>query len=66
MKMDPALYAMLHEDWSNNACRGYVIQAMEALDFEPEDIGRVVRELHYVFDICSVEDADRHYCSSPY
>ena len=50
MKFDPTLAAMLAEPWSNNACRGYVIYAMENCGFSPEDIRRVVGELHYVFD----------------
>ena len=51
MKFDPTLAAMLAEPWSNNACRGYVIYAMENCGFSPEDIRRVVGELHYVFDL---------------
>ena len=54
------------EQWNNGACRGYVIWAMENLDFKPEDIQRVVRELHWVFDVKSIEEADKHYCDSPY
>ncbi len=45
---------------------GYVIWAMENCDFGPEDIKRVVRELHWVFDMKSIEEADEHYCQSPY
>ena len=29
MKYDPELAALLTQPWSNNACRGYVIYAME-------------------------------------
>lgn len=54
------------EQWSNSACRGYVILAMESLDFKPEDIQRVVDELHWVFDVRGIEEADAHYCNSPY
>lgn len=53
MKYDPVLAAMLAEPWSNNACRGYVIYAMENCGFAPDDIRRVVGELHYVFDLKS-------------
>ena len=52
MTFNPALAAMLAEPWSNNACRGYVMYAMENCGFSPEDIRRVVRELHYVC-LCS-------------
>ena len=50
MIFDPALSAMMAEPWSNNACRGYVIYAMENCGFSHEDIRRVVGELHYIFD----------------
>ena len=66
MKYDPALAALLAEPWNNGACRGYVIYAMEACDFPPEDIQRVVGELHYVFDMRGVEEAEQHYQNSPY
>lgn len=64
--MDKGLQALLYEQWSNGACRGYVIWAMENCDFSPDDIKRVVSELHYVFDIHSLEEAEQHYQNSPY
>ena len=64
--MDKELQALLYEQWSNGACRGYVIWAMENCDFSPDDIKRVVAELHYVFDIHSLEEAEQHYQNSPY
>ena len=66
MEKDLTLDMMLTERWSNNACRGYVIWAMENCDFKPEYIKRVVRELHWVFEMKSIEEADEHYCQSPY
>ncbi|MDU3780165.1 MAG: hypothetical protein E7G43_09425 [Flavonifractor plautii] len=66
MKYDPALVGMMAELWSNNACRGYVIYAMENCGFSPEDIRRVVGELHYVFDFTSLEEAQDHYENGPY
>ena len=64
--MDKQLEALISQKWSNNACRGYVICAMENCGLSPDDIQRVVSELHYVFDMKSIEEADRHYCDSPY
>lgn len=64
--MDNELQALLYEQWSNGACRGYVIWAMENCDFSPDDIKCVVSELHYVFDIHSLEEAEQHYQNSPY
>ena len=66
MKYDPVLAAMLAEPWSNNACRGYVIYAMENCGFSPEDIRRVVGELHYVFDFKTLDEAQHHYENGPY
>lgn len=64
--MDKELQALLHQQWSNGACRGYVIWAMENCDFSPDDIKRIVSELHYVFDMHSLEEAEQHYQNSPY
>ena len=56
----------MYEEWSNNACRGYVIYAMENCGFSPNDIRRVVAELYEVFDIRSLEEAQQHFEESPY
>ena len=66
MKYGPELAALLSQPWNNGACRGYVIYAMESCGFSPEDIRRVVGELHYVFDMRGVEEAEQHYQNSPY
>ena len=54
------------DEWSNDACRGYVIMAMENCGFSKKDIRRVVGQLYEVFDLNSVEDAKEKYLSSPY
>ena len=54
--MDKELQSLLFQQWSNGACRGYVIWAMENCGFQPDDIQRVVSELHYVFDMKSIEE----------
>ena len=66
MDYDPMLAAMLSPLWSNNACRGYVIYAMENCGFSPNDIRRVVAELYEVFDFRSLEEAQQHFEESPY
>ena len=45
MTFDPALSAMMAEPWSNGACRGYVIMAMENCGFSSDDIRRMMAEL---------------------
>ena len=66
MTCNPELAALLSQPWSNNACRGYVIYAMEHCGFAPGDIRRVVAELHEVFDFCGLEEAQQHFENSPY
>ena len=39
------------DEWSNDACRGYVIMAMEDCGFSKKDIRRVVGQLYEVFDL---------------
>lgn len=59
--IDPALSAMMAEPWSNGACRGYVIMAMENCGFSSDDIRRMMAELHELFDFVSLEEAEAHY-----
>ena len=48
---DLALLAeQMSEKWSNGACRGYVIMAMENCDFSDKDIRRVMAELRELFN----------------
>ncbi len=54
------------DEWSNDACRGYVIMAMEDCGFSKKEIRRVVGQLYEVFDLNSVEDAKEKFYSSPY
>lgn len=64
--MDKRLQALLYEQWRNGACLGYVIKAMENLNYQPKDIQAVVSEIKYLLEFNTLEEADRHYCHSPY
>ena len=64
--MDKALQALLFEQWKNGACLGYVITALESLDYEPQKIQEVVCEMRELFDWISTDEADKHYCNGPY
>lgn len=66
MEKDTIFAEMLSEQWSNNACRGYVIWAMENCGFDPNDIQRVMMELHEAFDFKTTVEAELHYRNSPY
>lgn len=66
MGFDPELAALLSQPWSEGACRGYVISAMERCGFQTADIGRVLAELREVFDFITTEEAQAIYERSPY
>ena len=51
---------------SKDACRSYVIMAMEDCGFSKKDIRRVVGQLYEVFDLNSVQDAKEKFYSSSY
>ena len=53
MNYDPELAAS--QPWSNDACRGYVIAAMERCGFKPSDIEQVMVELYEVFDYTTLQ-----------
>ena len=66
MTFDPELEALLSQPWSEGACRGYVIAAMERCGFKPADIDRMMQELHEVFDSLTLDEAQRLYERSTY
>lgn len=45
--------------WSNEACRGYCVDAMERAGLDRETIGKVLSGLHEAFDELTVEEAER-------
>lgn len=66
MNYDPELAALLSQPWSEGACRGYVISAMERCGFKPADIQQVMMELHEIFDYTTLEEARAYYERSLY
>ena len=60
------IQAMAADPWSNDACRGYVIWAMENCGFKPPEIKQVVAELYTVFDFKTIEEAASHYYESSF
>lgn len=65
MHDDPELAALLSQPWSEGACRGYVISAMERCGYKPAAIERVMRELHEVFNFITLEDAQALLSGAP-
>lgn len=47
--------------WSNDACMGYCIRAMEIAGFDEEHIRSAVRGMHQAFDELTEEEAEEVY-----
>ena len=54
------------DEWSNDACRGYTIMAMQECGFSSKDIQRVLTQLYEVFDFHTLEQAKQKYYSGNY
>lgn len=49
------------EIWSNSACKGYCIKAMQEAGLPDDQIREVLSALRYVFDDISIETAEKIY-----
>lgn len=54
------------EEWSNNACLGYIILGADSLKFKEEQTKSIIRAVRSNFDFVSVEEARTLYNKSPY
>lgn len=45
--------------WSNEACRGYAVRAMQKAGLDPELIRTVLKQLRWAFDDLTVEEAEQ-------
>lgn len=54
------------EQWSNAACMGYAIEAMESVGLAEEQIQAVVEEMLVLMDLKPLEDAAKIYNHSVY
>lgn len=52
------------EQWSNNACLGYIRAALERKGWSEEQIKEVTRAVYYEFDFKTIEEAKRIYENS--
>lgn len=48
---------LIMDEWSNNACEGYSILAMQAAGLDAKTIRRVLDQMRNYFDSVSVEEA---------
>lgn len=60
------MQALMSEVWSNNACMGYVIMALEELKYSEDEIKRIVAAVRNGFEWTTLQEADTHYCRSEY
>lgn len=54
------------EEWSNNACLGYLILGAKRLRYTDDQITRIVRATNGQFDFTTIDEARQAYESSPY
>lgn len=66
MSFDAELAALLSQPWSEGACRGYTLLALERCGYGPAAIERVMAELHEVFDFTTLQEAQAYYEHSGY
>lgn len=52
--------------WRNDACRGYVIMAMQDGGFSQKEIRRVLLQLYEVIDFNTLEQTKQEYLSGNY
>ena len=52
--------------WNSDACIGYVINALEKLNYPPEEMRRIVRSMWVVFSQIGIDEAAQHYKNSRY
>jgi hypothetical protein len=53
------------EPWTEAACLGYVLAALENLDYKHDDIWPVLAEVKELFDWLSVDEAKAYYNDKP-
>lgn len=54
------------EEWSNNACLGYIISGLMNKGWTTKEIKEVVDAVHGEFDFLSIEEAKNVYEKSTY
>lgn len=54
------------EEWSNNACLGYVILGADSLKYKEEQTIEIIRAVKRNFDSISIEEARNLYNKCPY
>jgi hypothetical protein len=53
-------------EWSNSACLGYAIMAAQEAGFTDEQIQALIRKMHYMHDMRTLEEAKEAYQKTIY
>ncbi len=61
-----ALKDLLSEQWSNNACLGYLLSALEDLGYSGKAIQDIVLTTQSEFNSMTTKEAADYYCRSRY
>jgi len=56
------LVKSLSEEWSNDACRGYLILACKKLNYSKKQTQELLDAMKIAFDWTSVKEAEEIYC----
>lgn len=51
----------MHEEWSNNACLGYMAKALEASGYGKEEIRGILETACECFDTITVGEAEEYF-----
>ena len=65
-KTYPSIPGLEPDAWSNDACRGYIIMAMQDCGFSHKEVMSVLTQLYEVFDLNTLEQAKQKHLSGDY
>ena len=51
----------MSENWSNSACLGYMLKALEACEYGKEEIRRILATTCECFDTITVAEAEEYF-----
>lgn len=61
-----ALKDLLSEQWSNNSCLGYLLAALEDLEYSQKEIQNIIFATQANFNSMTTKEAADYYCQSRY
>lgn len=61
MRTEDLLSLFGDDRWSNAACKGYVIKALQTLGYSDKQTEAILRSLDVMFSTYTVEEAEKFY-----